>query len=177
MSGLEGISDSGCVVPNLGLFSKFKMVNIQHWPCCQLSMICATLKTTVNSELRKLDFSEFKTTGKSGINELRQGKYILNSHPTPNCKSGLFLELRRSMTSSWFDHVFFRVPSCFESTINPENARLECQKGMLRWRRIRWLTLYMTNCAILLIFFALFVTYFLTYFVHNVAATVSYDRN
>ena len=25
-------------------------------------------------------------------------------------------------------------------------------------------------------FFALFVTYFLTYFVHNVAATVSYDQ-
>jgi hypothetical protein len=34
-------------------------------------MICAVLKTTVNSELQKLDFSEFKTTGKSGINELR----------------------------------------------------------------------------------------------------------
>ena len=57
-------------------------------------MICATLKTTVNPELRKLDFSEFKTPGQSGINELRLGKYVLNGHPTLICNSGLFLELR-----------------------------------------------------------------------------------
>ena len=61
------------------LFSKFKIINIQHWPCCQCSK-------QLNSELRKLDFGEFKT-GKSGINKLWLAKYILNSHPTRNYKS------------------------------------------------------------------------------------------
>jgi hypothetical protein len=45
---------------------------------------------------------------------------------------------------------------------------------MLRWRQKGWLPFYgpLTNLAILLFYFALFVTYF----VHNVTATVSYDR-
>jgi hypothetical protein len=39
-------------------------------------MICAALKTTVNSELPKLDFSEFKITGDSGKKQGPTGKYV-----------------------------------------------------------------------------------------------------
>ena len=102
-----------------GLFSNVELFQVQHWPCCQWSMICATLKTTVNSELRKLDFSEFKTTGKLGINELRLGKYILNGHQTRNCKFGLFLELRPE--DQWHHH---------DSSIWKQQKSRECQTLM-----------------------------------------------
>jgi hypothetical protein len=46
-----------------GLFNKVKMINIQHWPCCQWSMICAKLKTTVNLELRNLTLVIFRQLG------------------------------------------------------------------------------------------------------------------
>ncbi|KAK6301622.1 hypothetical protein J4Q44_G00276750, partial [Coregonus suidteri] len=54
---LAGYSVKWVCGPNSGfksLFSMLKMINIQHWPCCQSSMISAALKTTVNSELGNL---------------------------------------------------------------------------------------------------------------------------
>jgi hypothetical protein len=50
-------SGVGCVVPILGLkvsFSKLKMLNSQHWPSCQSSIISASLKITVHLELGNL---------------------------------------------------------------------------------------------------------------------------
>ena len=37
-----------------GLFTKLKIINIQNWQSFRQSMICTTLKTTVNSELQNL---------------------------------------------------------------------------------------------------------------------------
>jgi hypothetical protein len=71
-----------------GLFSKPKMINIQHWPWCQWNMICAVLKTTVNSELQNLTSVSSREKGTLPKNELRLGKYVLNGHPTQNCKLG-----------------------------------------------------------------------------------------
>ena len=111
------------------------MINIQHWPCCQWIMICAALNTTVNLELRKLNFSEFKTTGKSGINELWLGKYVLNVHPTPNCKSGLFLDIRPE--DQWCHHnsTLFFFPSsqlfCPRRTVAPPSSSHE--HSIIRW--------------------------------------------
>ena len=45
-----------------GFFSKFKMINSQHWPCCQWSMICATLKTTLNLVDRLINCSSEPST-------------------------------------------------------------------------------------------------------------------
>ena len=71
-----------------GLFSKLKVINIQHWPCCQSSMISAVLKTTVNSELRNLTSESSRQLGTWEKNKLQLEKYFLNGHPTWNCKSG-----------------------------------------------------------------------------------------
>jgi hypothetical protein len=46
------------------LLSKLKMLNIQHWRCCQSSMISDALKRKLRTG--KFDFSEFKTTGNLG---------------------------------------------------------------------------------------------------------------
>ena len=119
-----------------GLFSNFKMINIQHWPCCQSIMTSAAFKTTGNSEIS--DFSEFKTTGNSGKKLAQTGKItviqlgILYWELGPLSRATTW----RPMTSLWSD-VFFWVPSCLESTINPENARLWWQSLMTTFSHMR----------------------------------------
>ena len=108
-------------------------------------MFCASLITTVNS---KLYFSEFKTTGKSGINKLWLGKYFLNGHPTRNCKSGLFLELRPEDHWCYHDSIMFfsqflvvlkaplihRMPD-FDDNICPQRTAVppSCEYSTTRW--------------------------------------------
>ena len=66
------------------------------------------------------DFCEFKTTGNSEKKWTLTGKISFE-----RSSSGLFLELRPEDDLRHGSTLFFfQVPSCLESTINPENARL-----------------------------------------------------
>ena len=79
-----------------GLFSNFKGINIQHWPCCQSSMTSAVFKTTGNSELGNLrlqwvqdnwELEEKKQTGKIRFERSSNSEFQVGN-------SGLFLELQ-----------------------------------------------------------------------------------
>ena len=95
-------------------------------------MISATSKTTGNSELGNLRLQWVQDNWELW----KKTSSVLNGHPTRNSKTGT-RTLSRALTwrsqTSWFYLIFFQISSCLESTINPENARIEWQSLMRKY--------------------------------------------